>query len=58
MTCADKIKDKSGFGEGSSQSNKTEMENCITTCSNDMIKILPTFSKKIREYFNKQHYLK
>ena len=58
MSCADKIKDKSTFGEVSPQSNKAEMENCVNKCSDEMIKILPTFSKKIREYFNKQYYLK
>ena len=58
MTCGDKIKDKSGFGDESIQNKKAEKDKCVTECSNEMIKILPTFSKKRREYFNKQYYLK
>jgi len=51
------VKDQAGVGEGSSQKNRAEMENCVNKCGDEMIKMLPTFTKKMRDWFKKGYYL-
>ena len=53
MACADKVKDQ---GETSSQKNRAAMEACVAKCGDDMIKILPTYTKRMRDWFNKGTY--
>lgn len=54
MACADKVKDK---GETSSIKNREAMEDCVNKCGDEMIKILPTYTKRMREWFSKGTYL-
>lgn len=56
MTCADKVKDKSSVGENMSPSHRAEMESCVTKCGDEMIKLMPTFTKKTEDYFKKGLY--
>ena len=53
MACADKVKDQ---GESSSQKNRAAMEACVAECGQDMLKILPTYTKRMREWFNRGTY--
>jgi hypothetical protein len=53
MACADKIKDQ---GETSSQKNRAAMEACVAKCGDEMIKVLPTYTKRMRDWFNKGSY--
>ena len=57
MSCGDKIKDKSSFGEANSSKNRAEMEGCVAKCADEMMKVWPTYTKKMKEYFNKGLYL-
>ncbi|CAF0888015.1 unnamed protein product [Brachionus calyciflorus] len=57
MSCADKIKDKSTFGEVNQQANRAEMEKCVTVCGDEMIKMLPNYTNKMRDWFRKGYYL-
>ena len=54
MSCADKIKDKNA---GDTVRQRAEMEECVTQCGNEMVKLLPTFTKRMREWFKKGAYL-
>jgi hypothetical protein len=56
MSCADKVKDQSGLGEANTQKNRTEMESCVNKCGDEMIKLLPTFTKRMRDWFTKGYY--
>lgn len=59
MSCADKIKDKSGFGgeSGQQEKNRAEMEACVGKCGEEMLKVLPNFSQKMKDWFNRGYYL-
>lgn len=57
MSCADKIKDQTNIGDASPQ-KRAEMEGCVNKCGDEMIKLLPTFTKKMRDWFSKGYYLK
>jgi hypothetical protein len=58
MSCADKIKDKSGVtgGDANREQNRLEMEACVAKCGDEMLKTLPSFSKRIKEWFQKGMY--
>ncbi len=53
MACADKVKDQ---GETSSVKNRASMELCVAQCGDEMIKVLPTYTKRMREWFTKGSY--
>ena len=60
MSCADKIKDQAGsYGDlsASNPKNREAMEACVVKCGDEMIKVLPSMTKKMREWFNKGYYL-
>ena len=57
MSCADKIKDKSGVsGDMSQQQNRAEMEACVGQCGDQMLNTLPTFTKNMKDWFTKGYY--
>jgi hypothetical protein len=57
MSCADKIKDKTSIGDNSqTEKNRSEMEACVGQCGDDLLKTLPAFTKKMREWFTKGYY--
>jgi len=57
MSCADKVKDRARSGESTSERSRVEMETCVAKCGEEMMNLLPTFTKRIREWFSKGHYL-
>lgn len=58
MSCADKIKDKSStLGQSPNNTQREEMEQCVAKCGDEMIKLLPTFTKKMQDWFKNQSYL-
>ena len=57
MSCADKVKDQSSFGEYSKEQNRVMMEECVKKCGNEMIELLPTYTKRMKEWFGKKYYL-
>lgn len=57
MSCADKIKDKSPLGQNPNPNQRQEMEQCVAKCGEEMIKILPTFTKKMQDWFKNETYL-
>ena len=58
MSCADKVKDRAGFGADASTQEKSraEMEACVGKCGDEMLKTLPQFTKRMKEWFNKGLY--
>ena len=54
MACADKIKDKN-LSDVPRQ--RAEMEQCVNKCGDEMVKILPTYTTRMREWFKKGAYL-
>lgn len=59
MSCADKLKDKSSFGEsGNNPAYKAEMEQCVSKCGEEMVKVLKPLTTKMQDWFNKGMYNK
>lgn len=58
MSCVDKIKDKASIGDASqARANQAEMDSCVKKCGDEMIKLLPTYTKRMTEWFKKGYYL-
>lgn len=57
MACVDKVKDKSTYGEVNNQANRAETEKCVSQCGDEMIKLLPNYTKKMKDWFKKGYYL-
>jgi hypothetical protein len=53
MSCGDKIKDQNLSSE---EKKRMEMELCIGKCGDEMLKILPSFTQRMREWFSKGEY--
>lgn len=53
MACADKVKDK---GNPNQQQNKLDMEACVGQCGDEMLATLPTYTKRMKEWFNRGAY--
>lgn len=53
MGCADEIKDKSMFNRAEDLVNSAEMKKCSVKCEDEMLKILPNYTKKMREWLSK-----
>ncbi len=53
MACADKVKD---MGESNSQKNRAAMEACVAVCGDEMLRLLPTYTTRMREWFNRKTY--
>ena len=54
MACADKVRDKSS---GDVVRQRAEMEECVTKCGSEMVNLMPTYTKRMREWFKKGTYL-
>jgi Ser-tRNA(Ala) deacylase AlaX len=48
-SCADRIKDEN---EADKVKNRAKMEQCIDQCSDELIKILPSYTKRMKDWFN------
>merc|ERR1719468_628379 len=53
MACADKEKDQ---GLNSSQLNKAAMETCVAECGDEMLKLLPTYTTRMKQWFDRGTY--
>ncbi|RMZ92932.1 hypothetical protein BpHYR1_042216 [Brachionus plicatilis] len=53
MSCADEIKDKAMFNKAEDLVNSAEMKKCSAKCEDEMLKILPNYTKKMREWLSK-----
>jgi hypothetical protein len=54
MACADKIKDREGLDK---TQHRVEMETCVKSCSDEMIQLVPAFSKRMNSWFKSKSYL-
>lgn len=57
MSCADEIKDKSMYSKAEDLVNSAEMKKCSAKCEDEMLKLLPNYTKKMREWFSKGYNL-
>lgn len=55
MSCADKIKDKASPDADKAQ-YKAEMEACVQTCSDEMVRLIPQLSKRMHDWFKSKKY--
>jgi hypothetical protein len=55
MDCGDKVRDRQDLDK---IQQRTEVESCIKTCSDEIIKLLPAFSKRMNDWFKSKSYLK
>ena len=58
LSCGDKIKDKYPLDQSPNPNQREDMQKCLTICGDEMIKIIPTFTKKIQDWFKNETYLK
>jgi hypothetical protein len=57
MSCSDKIRDKTSIGDNTHRDeNRAEMEACVGKCGDEMLKTLPTFTKKMKDWFAKGYH--
>ncbi len=55
MACSDKIRDKSG-SQADQAKMRPELESCVAQCGDEMIKILPTVTKRLHDWFKSGSY--
>lgn len=54
MDCNDKIRDRPDLDK---PQQRAEAEACIKTCSDEIIKLLPSFSKRMNDWFKSKSYM-
>lgn len=54
MACADEVRDRaSGSGSNDQQKHRAELEQCVNKCGDEMTKLLPSFTKRMGDWFKK-----
>jgi hypothetical protein len=56
MSCADKVRDKSGGNTADQAKMRPELEACVSECGDEMIKLLPALSKRLNDWFKSGSY--